>query len=159
MNYLNIKKLSIFPALERIAGEPLRKRDKIIISIILVLFLVVFYIVLDANKYSATVAVIEGQGKVGVNPTSERLDFGDLSPGTSMVRRVDINNSTFIPMFIAVMRFGGINDLMKLDQNFFRLAGHEQTKLEFSVYMPASAEIGKTYNGRVFLFKIPTFGL
>ena len=120
-------------------------------------FLVLFYIALDANKYRATVHVIEGQGKVGINPTTEVLDFGDLSLGTSAVRRVDIKNQTPIPMFIAVLRFGAIKDLMKLDKNFYVVNGREESKIEFTVYMPASAPVGQTLNGRVILFRIPVF--
>jgi len=60
-------------------------------------------------------------------------------------------------MYIAVLRLGSIASLMKLDKNFFTLKGHEETKIEFSVYMPASAPIDKTLGGRVMLFKIPKF--
>lgn len=62
-------------------------------------------------------------------------------------------------MFIMVWRFGDITDLMELNKNYFRLEAGEDAKIEFTTYVPASAEVGKTYAGRVFLFKIPTFGL
>ena len=133
----------------------LSRTEKIVYAVALILFLVVFYITLDANKYAAQVHVIEGQGRVGVNPTTEKLDFGDLSPGTQTVRRVDIQNQTPVPMYVAIVRFGSITDLMKLDKNFFVLPGRAGTKLEFTVYMPASAQIDATMTGRVFLFKIP----
>jgi len=133
----------------------LSRGEKVVTVIMLVIFLSVFYITLDANKYRATVRVIEGEGKVGVNPTTEVLDFGDLSPGTSAVRRVDIQNGTPIPMWVAVVRTGAINDLMKLDKNYFVVPGNSGAKIEFTVYMPASAPIGETMDGRVMLFKIP----
>ena len=159
MNNFNIKRLSIFPALERVSGQPLRKRDKIIVSIILVLFLFVFYVVLDANKYSAQVLVVEGSSKVGVNPTSESLDFGDLSRGSAMVRRVAIENGTFMPVYVMAFKTGSIASLIDIDKNFFRMSGNTEAKMEFYMYIPASAEIDKLYSGRVYLFKIPTFGL
>ena len=138
--------------------EP-RKRlsvgEKIVGGVAIIIVLFAFYITLDANKYSATVYIIEGQGRVGVNPTTELLDFGDLSPGTSAIRRIEIINGTGIPMYVFVIRFGSITDLMELNKNFFVLPGGETEKIEFSVYMPASAPIDKTLNGRVFLFKIP----
>gem|GEM_PF-920016 len=133
----------------------LSRMEKILFVILAVVFLAIFYITLDANKYRAQVHVIEGRGRVGVNPTTERLDFGDLSPGTQTVRRVDIQNRTAIPLYVAVVRFGSVSELMKLDKNFFILPANAQTKIEFSVYMPASARIGETMTGRVFLFKIP----
>ena len=129
--------------------------EKLLAIILAVVFLFIFYIALDANKYSAQVIVIEGKGKVGVNPTTERLDFGDLSPGTSAVRRVDITNRTPVPVYVAVLRFGSINDLMKLNKSFFTLRARSSDKIEFTVYMPASAPIGDKLTGRIFIFKIP----
>jgi hypothetical protein len=129
--------------------------EKLLAIVIIVVFLFAFYITLDANKYTATVHVIEGAGSVGVNPTTERLDFGDLSAGTSSVRRVTIENRTSIPMYVAVVKMGGINDLMKLDHDNFVLAPGKTESLEFTVYMPASAPVGETLTGRVYLFKIP----
>ena len=142
---------------EKTTGKPLKTIHKVILLILLIVFLYVFYVTLDANKYQATVHVISGEGRVGLNPTAERLDFGDLSPGTSAVRRVELKNGTSIPVFVILVETGSIKDLMDLNKNFFRLNGGEETKIEFSTYMPASAEIDATYNGRVYLFKIPIF--
>ncbi len=144
---------------EKSAGRPIRRSDKIVAAVLLIIFLFLFYVVLDANKYRALVRVIEGESAVGVNPTSESLDFGDLARGTSAVRRVALKNGTPMPMFVAVWKVGSISDLMDLDKNFFKLRPHDSTKIEFSLYVPASGETGKKYTGRVFLFKIPTFGL
>ncbi len=138
--------------------EPLRRRDKIIIGVIIVIFLFVFYVMLDANKYRAVVHIVEGRSKVGVNPTSERLDFGDLAQGTSMIRRVEIQNGTPIPMYIMIFKIGSISDLIDIDKNFFRLAPRSTEKIEFAMYIPASAQVDADYTGRVYLFKIPTFG-
>lgn len=145
--------------LEKFAGRPLKFSDKLMLGILIVFFLFIFYIVLDANKYPALVHVIEGQGAVGVNPTSKALDFGDLSRGSSAVRRVKIENKTFMPMYIAAFKVGSIADLVKIDNNFYRMGAHAEDKMEFTLYMPASAVVDQDYTGRVFLFKIPTFGL
>src|SRR3989344_4370858 len=99
--------------------KKLTRGEKIIAVIMAVVFIFIFYVALDANKYQATVPVIEGEGKVGVNPTTLRLDFGDLSPGTSAIRRVDIENGTAIPMYVAVVNFGSIYDLMKINKSSF----------------------------------------
>lgn len=141
------------------SAAPMRFHEKLIAGLMVVVFLFVFYLTLDANKYAAQVLVIEGEGKVGVNPTAESLDFGDLSRGTAAVRRVSIENGTPVPMYIAIFKWGSISDLVKIDQNFFTLGAKESTKIEFTTYMPASAPIGEKYTGRVYLFKIPTFGL
>ena len=133
----------------------MKRGEKILAVVLVIVFLFVFYIALDANKYQATVHVIEGEGKVGVNPTTERLDFGDLSPGTSAIRRVDIENGTAIPMYVAVVNLGSINDLMKINKSSFTLSPDAKDVIEFTVYMPASAPIDATLTGRVFIFKIP----
>ena len=129
--------------------------EKVLIGAITLVFLFVFYVTLDANKYKALVRVIEGEGRVGVNPTTEALDFGDLSRGTSAVRGVEIVNATPIPMFIMVLRVGGISELMDLDKNNFALSARETERLQFTVFIPASAPVGEEFSGRVFLFKVP----
>ena len=133
----------------------LRVIDKVILVILLLVFLFAFYVTLDANKYPALVRVVAGGDKIGVNPTDQALDFGDLSRGTSAVRRVAIENGTGLPLYVFAVRTGSIRTLIKLDKNYFRLPAHAADKIEFSVYMPASAEIDRVYDGRVFLFKIP----
>ena len=110
---------------------------------------------LDANKFKATVRVVEGESVIGLNPTTEALDFGDLSRGTSAVRRVEVKNNIPFSTYVVMVKTGEISSLIDINKNFFKLKPREETKIEYSVYMPASAEIDKTYNGRVYLFKIP----
>lgn len=134
------------------------KGEKILAAVLIIIFLAVFYLALDANKYRAEVLVIEGEGRVGINPTTESLDFGDLSRGTSAIRRVDIENQTPVPMWIAVVRIGKISELMDLDKNYFVLRPGVADTIAFTVYMPASAQVGAKYTGRVFIFRIPAPG-
>lgn len=135
--------------------KKLRLIDKIVLAILSAVFLFAFYITLDANKYRALVRAVEGEGKIGVNPTDEALDFGDLSRGTSAVRRVAIENGTPFSLYVFAVRTGSIRTLIKLDKNYFKVLPRSSDKLELSVYMPASAEIDRVYDGRVYLFKIP----
>ncbi len=140
---------------EKMTGEPLKTWEKILGVVLLVVFLLVFYITLDANKFKATVHVVEGESVIGLNPTTERLDFGDLSRGTSAVRRVEVKNDIPLSTYVVMFKTGEISDLIDISKNFFRLKPREETKIEYSVYMPASAETDKIYDGRVYLFKIP----
>lgn len=135
--------------------KKLRLVDKIILTILILVFLFAFYITLDANKYRALVRVVEGEGKIGVNPTDLALDFGDLSRGTSAVRRVAIENGLPLSLYVFAVRTGDIRTLIKLDKNYFKMPPRSSDKVEFSIYMPASAEIDRVYDGRVYLFKIP----
>jgi len=151
---------------EKQAGRPLKTSDKVIGVILLVIFLFVFYVALDANKYAMQVLVIEGEGKVGVNPTQELLDFGDMSKGTTAVRTVTLQNGTFMPMKILVWQLGGITDLVDIafkedgrPYESFKLKPDTEVKLDFVANMPASVQPGTKYTGRVFILKIPTFGL
>jgi hypothetical protein len=141
--------------LSRLLGRTPTIVDKLVIGFFCLLFLYIFYVSLDANKYRAQVRVVDGQGIVGVNPTSESLDFGDLSRGTSAVRRVEIANNTFMPMYIVAVKTGSIASLIDIKRNFFRLAPGETVSVDYSMYMPASAEINKLYEGRVYLLKMP----
>lgn len=149
------RRLSLFVWLERLTGQPLKRSEKVAAVVMIVVFLSLFYVTLDANKYPAQVRVIEGEGKVGVNPTTEVVDFGDLSRGTSAVRTVTVKNNTPLPFFVSVVKFGAIRGLMDQDQNNFVLHKGEERKIEFTVYVPASAEIDKVYSGRVYVFKLP----
>lgn len=105
------------------------------------------------------VHIIDTAGKVGVNPTSESLDFGDISLGMSAKRKVSIANGTFMPMRVLVWKTGNIDDLIDVSDQNFRLGAHSSSKIEFSTYVPASAVVDSNYEGMVYIFKIPTFGL
>ena len=156
MNFLEkIKNFSFSRWWENMTGEPMKTYEKIIGVVLIIIFLFVFYITLDANKFKATVRVVEGESVIGLNPTTEALDFGDLSRGTSAVRRVEVKNNIPFSTYVVMFKTGEIGSLIKIEKNFFRLKPREETKIEYSVYMPASAEIDKTYDGRVYLFKIP----
>ena len=107
-----------------------------------------------ADKYKAQVLVIEGEKKVGVNPTEESLDFGDLSADTSATRYIKLNAGG-MSTFIYVLKFGSIAELIDISENGFTLNKGDEKKLEFSLYMPSSAPIGEKYTGRVWIFKVP----
>ncbi|MEK7585518.1 MAG: hypothetical protein AAB455_03350 [Patescibacteria group bacterium] len=129
--------------------------NKVILVILAIVFIFVFYLTLDANKYRALVQVVEGEGQIGVNPTASALDFGDLSRGSSAVRRVALTNGTRWPIYVLAFKTGNIRSLIDIDENYFRLEPHSSTKIEFLTYIPASAKIGDKYQGRVYLFKVP----
>lgn len=135
----------------------LKQWEKAVSIVCAIIILFLFYVTLDANKYQAVVRVVEGEGRVGVNPTTERLDFGDLSRGTSAVRTVTVKNGTVMPMYVVMVKTGNISDLVDIDTNYFKLMRGAEQKIEFQTYIPASAAIDTAYSGRVYLFKIPTF--
>ncbi len=142
------------------SAEPVpQKREtplikKIIWGLVVLILFVALIQISVADKYSAQVLVIEGEKKVGVNPTAEKLDFGDLSADTTAARFITLNAGG-IDTYIFVWKFGSIAELIKLDKNNFTIKKGQTEKLEFSLYMPPSAPIGNKYTGYVWIFKIP----
>jgi hypothetical protein len=107
-----------------------------------------------ADKYKAQVQVIGGDKKVGVNPTTAMLDFGDLSADTSATRLVTMKAGG-LDTFVHIATIGGISDLIKINENNFTMKKGDEKKIEFSMYMPKSAPVGKWYKGQVVIFKVP----
>lgn len=142
--------------MEEVAQNPVEKKSigKIIAWVVVVLvgiFLAIQYI--NAAKYQVLVQVI-AEDKIGVNPTGDALDFGDLPRNKSAIRTVTLESNGDTGSYIMVWKFGSISDLVKVDKNYFTLRPHTTEKLEFSVYIPNSAEF-KYYRGRVVIFQIP----
>ncbi len=124
----------------------------IILSLIGIIIAVQF---LNAAKYPALVQVID-QNRIGVNPSGNSLDFGDLPRDKDAIRDVDLqNNSPYkIPTYVLVWKLGAIADFIKVDQNNFTVEPGHTAKLEFSIHIPNTAEY-KYYSGKVFIFQIP----
>lgn len=142
------------------AGESQKRQKmgagKIIMWVIVaVIVLLAAVQIVNADKYKATVLPIEGDKKVGVNPTDQALDFGDLSGDTSASRYVTLKSSGGGDTYIWIMKFGSLAELIKTQQSAFVLKAGEQKKIEFSVYMPPSAQKNKRMDGSVWIFKVP----
>ena len=132
----------------------MNKTLKIIIWLIVVvigIFLAIQYI--NAAKYPALVQVIK-EDRIGVNPTGDALDFGDLPRNRSAVRTVELKSDGNTASYIIIWKFGDISDLVKLDKNYFTLSGHTTEKVEFRIFVPNSAEY-RYYRGKVIIFQIP----
>ena len=128
---------------------------KFIWLVVLILLFILAVQIVNADKYSATVLPIEGEKKVGVNPTAESLDFGDLSKDTSANRYVTLKSSSGRDTYVWIVEFGALAQLIKIDDNKFILKAGQEKKVEFSLYMPSSATVGKRMNGYVWIFKMP----
>ncbi len=130
-------------------------KRRVILIVALVLVWLVGIQVMAAERYAAVVNVIEGTDKVGVNPSSDRLDFGDLSRETGASRFVTLKNTGGRAKQIWVVKTGSIAELMKSDKpDWFTLAPGEEVKLELTVRIPVSAPYGKM-SGTVTIFKWP----
>lgn len=131
------------------------KRHTVILVVVMVVVWFVGVQLMAAERYSAVVNVVEGVDKVGVNPTADRLDFGDLSRDTGASRFVTLQNNGKVSKQIWIVKTGGIAELMKIDKgSWFALKPGEQAKIEFNVKIPSSAPYEK-FQGNVIIFKWP----
>lgn len=126
---------------------------KFLLIIVLLIVVVALVQVFSAAKYSALVQVIK-EDRIGVNPTGNALDFGDLPRDKSAVRTVNLVSNGNTGTYIMVWKFGGISDLIKVDKNYFTLKPHTTERLEFTAYIPNSANY-QYYKGEVIIFQIP----
>ena len=138
----------------------LSKGKLIGLIVVLVIIWLIAVQVMAADRYQAVVVVVEGENKVGINPTTERLDFGDLSRdnGSSRFINLTASQNCFLCLggekYIMIWKFGEISELMKVDKNNFVLKPGEDQRVEFSVYAPVSAPY-KEYTGKVWVIKWP----
>ncbi|MFC1629654.1 hypothetical protein ACFL11_00270 [Patescibacteria group bacterium] len=130
-------------------------RIKKILIIIAVIFLIIVAVqIINTAKYRMVVNVVEGKNVMGLNPLTDKLDFGDLSKNNGMTRYVALKSGGGIPTYIIVWKFGGIADLVNVNKNVFILDPGQETKLAFELKIPPSAEI-KQYSGWVWILRLP----
>lgn len=130
------------------------KIKKIIIIILIIIFVILAAQVINAQKYRMIVKVVDEENKVGVNPTTEKLDFGDLSRNNGMSRYVTLKSQGNTPAYIIIWKFGQISDLVKINKNRFVLEPGQEEKLSFTINIPPSAET-KQYTGNIWIFRLP----
>ena len=107
-----------------------------------------------ADKYNAVVRVQEEDRGVGVNPTTEELDFGDIPKGNGLMRFVTIENNGGMDVYVKIIKTGSISDLIEVSRNDFVLSSGDSAKIEFLLEMPISAN-KEEYKGKVMIFKLP----
>lgn len=110
--------------------------------------------IINASKYDMVVNVVDGKDVLGINPLTERLDFGDLSRKNRMTRQIAVSNGGNIDIFVMVWKFGEISGLVEVDRNFFVVKPEEESKISLEVRIPPSAET-KKYEGKVWVFRLP----
>lgn len=128
------------------------KKILIIIGIIVALFVIVQ--IINAAKYKMVVNVVEGENIMGVNPTAEKLDFGDLSRNNGMTRYVTLKSNGNTSAYVWILSWGNISQLVKISDKSFVLKGGEEKKVSFEINIPPSAPI-KKYSGWTWVFRIP----
>ena len=103
--------------------------------------------------YSATV-LVTGGGGIGLPPPTNTLDFGDVSPGFNMTRKLTLTNDGLLDSYVAIIVTGDIRNFLSIDDAFFVLDKGEERTVEFKVRAPINAQ-EKRYSGRVFIVRLP----
>ena len=131
---------------------------KILKMILLFVLLLTMWIAIvqyiSADKYDAVVKVVEEGGEIGVNPMTERLDYGDLPKGNGLMRFVTIENGGEMDVYVKIVKTGNISDLIEINKNNFVLSSGDSAKIELLLEMPISAD-KEGYEGKVIIFKLP----
>jgi hypothetical protein len=107
----------------------------------------------STTMYSATV-LVTGEGAIGLPPPTDTLDFGDLSAGLNMTRKMTLTNDGHFDSYVAIIVTGGIRDFLSVSDAFFVLDKGEERTVEFTVRPPINAG-EKRYSGRVFIVRMP----
>lgn len=135
--------------------RPFKKILKLFVSalvVALVWIAIVQYTV--ADKYIATVQVKGENSATGVNPTSEKLDYGDIPKGGSVVRSITVSNGGNMDAYIKIFKYGEIAELIETEESNIILKSGEEKNIEFVLNVPISAN-ERDYNGKVLIFKLP----
>ena len=98
-------------------------------------------------------AVAGSEPSFGINPTTERLDFGDLQPGLTETRFVTLENGK-LPNRVTIIIYGGIRDFLSVDDAFFTMDPNETRRIAFHIAVPSNAETRK-HSGRVVIIRTP----
>jgi len=126
----------------------------VILGVIAVVAVFAVVQIVNASKYDMVVNIVDGENRVGINPTPERLDFGDLSRNTRLARQVTVANGGGMESFVMVWKRGELSDLIRVDKNFCVVHPGEESEISFEAKIPASAETRK-YEGKVWVFRVP----
>jgi len=129
-------------------------RKKIFTVLLGIAVLIIAVEFVNAAKYAATVNVVEGSNVMGINPMTDKLDFGDISRNNGMARYIDVASAGNIATYILVWKTGEIADLIAANKGNFVLNPGQNVKLAFELHVPDSAA-AKRYGGMVMIFRLP----
>jgi hypothetical protein len=102
---------------------------------------------------TATVLVTETTH--GIAPPDALFDFGDLPRTAAIEHKLSIENDGSVDTLVMVMVTGDIGDFVTIDDSTFSLAPGEKREVLMRLRVPASAEVGKRYNGRAMIVRLP----
>lgn len=132
------------------------KIKTVLLVIVCILILFIVFQIVTADKYHAVVNVKEQPKTMGLNPTNENLDFGDLSREMKAARYIILKNNGANKALIKIFVFGEIADLIEIEKSSLILEPESEIRVRFDLSVPPSVEI-KKYTGTVYVFKFLSF--
>ena len=107
----------------------------------------------ETSMYSATVLVTESSH--GIAPPGNPFDFGDLPPTASIEHKITLNNDGKLDTYVMIIVSGEIRDFLDIEDAFFNLDPGQEREILVKLSVPATAEPGKRYDGRVVVTYLP----
>ncbi len=133
----------------------MKKRYIALIVVAVVLVLVIVFFAQATTIYSTQVVAAKEGGQLGIAPFTDRVDFGDVPIGTQINKTVTLTNEGGNANNIKVFIMGGIGDFLEVEPRSFTLEPGEEQDIIFTISIPASAEPGHKFSGRIIILKLP----
>lgn len=137
---------------------PLTLRRSLVLVLLALVIALVAFEARATEIFSVQVNVVPGENIAYFNPTTEQLDFGDLSRGAGQTRHITLSNDSVIPNRVYIMVLGDIGDFIKISDAFLTLDSGEVTQVDLTLVVPQTADV-KKYSGQVLVFRHPWFPL
>jgi hypothetical protein len=133
------------------------KRWHIILTVVIALLGVALYLFFSSsNIYSAQAVAVEAGSPIGMAPFTDRVDFGDVPQGKGVSKTIILENTGDNDNTIRIWIMGSISQMIDVTPGrSFELKAGTNRDVDFTFNMPASAEVGKKFTGRIIIFKLP----
>lgn len=129
------------------------------IAVVIIVFILVVLagvLIPFTTSYSSQVIAVEAGGSIGINPSTDRIDFGDMPSGTSVAKAVTLESGGDSSASIRIFIIGGIGSLIKVEPSTsFKMEPGESQQVIFRLSMPATAVPGTKFSGRIFILRLP----
>lgn len=133
----------------------IRKRYIGFIALGVVVLLAVTFLFQAMTIYNSQAIAKEEGSAIGINPLTDRIDFGDIPQGVSVAKTLILENQGTVPNQVIIIVIGSIGDLVKVVPSSLTLEPGETKEVNFQLNMPASAPPEKKYSGKIFVLRLP----
>ena len=133
----------------------MKKRYIAFIALGVVLLLAVTFLFQALTIYDTQVIAKKAGEPIGINPLTDRIDFGDIPQGQEVGKTLIMENAGTVPNQVNVFIIGSIGDLVKVRPGSLTIEPGEIKEVNFRLTMPASAPVEKKYTGKVFILRLP----